>query len=189
MTDQSLSLKNLLLPDETEANGSGWADDAIDDALSKIPLPNAEGFKKTITDAIAEILDIGLADIFVGAWNRYKLLEDYCNREKYGPDEILLVPMGKHTIQSTHKPAINIEISDVSVYRLVFDIDLTLELEGLVLQVRDGKIREISSGNCEGRGTVKWGDKVLIERKTPKIDLPGSITLGDGIEIPAAARA
>ncbi|MBT5048438.1 MAG: hypothetical protein HOM58_08035 [Rhodospirillaceae bacterium] len=41
----------------------------------------------------------------------------------------------------------------------------------------------------EGQVTVKWGDKVLIERKTPKIDLPGSITLGDGIEIPAAVRA
>ena len=54
-----------------------------------------------------------------------------------------------------------------------------------MLKVRGGKIREISAGRCRGKGTLECAGVALLQQETDPFDLPGRISLGEGIEIPA----
>ena len=68
---------------------------------------------------------------------------------------------------------------------LEFTITLALKLEGVVLKVRGGKIREISAGRCRGKGTLECAGVALLQKETDPYELPGRVSLGEGIDIPA----
>jgi len=55
----------------------------------------------------------------------------------------------------------------------------------VVLKVRGGKIREISAGRCRGKGTLECAGVALLQKETDAYDLPGRVSLGEGIDIPA----
>jgi len=55
----------------------------------------------------------------------------------------------------------------------------------VVLKVRGGKIREIYSGRCRGTGSLECAGVALLKKETNPFDLPGHISLGEGIDIPA----
>jgi hypothetical protein len=42
---------------------------------------------------VGELLDIDLADIFVRAWNKYRILKDYADPDKHPPEETILAPL------------------------------------------------------------------------------------------------
>lgn len=91
--------------------------------------------------------------------------------------------MAEHTIKSEHKPYIEILINDKSVGKIDFNINISLTLKGIILKIRDGKIQEIQTGSCKGKGTIKCENFVILEKETESISLPGSINLGEGIPI------
>jgi hypothetical protein len=139
--------------------------------------------KKTI-----DMLDIKVLDIMVKAWNKYKILLKYLDKEKYPPDETFLVPLAEHTINSEHRPSIDILINDQPVGNIEFSITFSIMLEGIILKIQDGKIKGINTGTCKGKGTLKCENVVILEKKTASIPLPGSIDLGEGIPIPAPTK-
>ena len=136
-----------------------------------------------IIKKIEDLLNIGIPDIMVMAWNKYKILLKYSDRKKYSPDETFLVPLAEHTIKSEHHPCIEILINDKMVGKIGFDINISLKLEGIILKIQDGKIKEILTGSCKGKGTINHGDFVMFEKSLEPIQLSGSIDLGEGIPI------
>ena len=56
-------------------------------------------------------------------------------------------------------------------------------LEGIILKIQEGKIKEITTGTCKGKGTVECENILILERKTRPFCLPGSVSLGEGIPI------
>ncbi|HEY54975.1 MAG TPA: hypothetical protein G4N91_01660 [Dehalococcoidia bacterium] len=136
----------------------------------------------------AEILDIGILDIMVKAWNKYKILLKYLDKEKYPPGETFLVPLAEHTIKSEHRPSIEILINDQPAGKIEFSISISIMLEGVILKIQDGKIKGITTGTCKGKGAFACENVVLLEKKTASIPLPGSIDLGEGIPIPSPTK-
>jgi hypothetical protein len=136
-----------------------------------------------IVKKITDILDIGILDIMVMAWNKYRMLLKYADREKYPPGETLLVPLVEHTIKSEHRPFIEILINDKPVGKVEFNITISLMLKGIILKIQDGKIKGVTTGTCKGKGTIKCENIVILEKETAPISLPGSIDLGEGIPI------
>jgi hypothetical protein len=136
-----------------------------------------------ITKKVGDLLNISVIDIMVKAWNKYRELLKYTDKEKYPPDVSVLVPLAEHTIKSEHKPYLEILINDKAVSRIDFDINISLVLKGMILKIQDGKIKEIKTGSCKGKGNVKLEDFVIMEKETESFSLPGSIKLGDGVAI------
>ncbi len=136
-----------------------------------------------ITKKVGDLLNISVIDIMVKAWNKYRELLKYTDKEKYPPDVSVLVPLAEHTIKSEHKPYLEILINDKAVSRINFDINISVVLKGMILKIQDGKIKEIKTGSCKGKGNVKLEDFVIMEKETESISLPGSINLGEGIPI------
>lgn len=138
-----------------------------------------------ITRKVEDLLDISVIDIFLTAWNKYRILLKYTDKKKYSSNETFFIPLAEHTIKSEHKPYIEILINDKSVGKIDFNINISLTLKGIILKIRDGRIQEIQTGSCKGKGTIKCEDFVIMEKETESISLPGSINLGEGVPITA----
>lgn len=136
-----------------------------------------------ITKKVGDLLNISVIDIILKAWNKYRELLKYTDKEKYPPDMSVLVPLAEHTIKSEHKPYLEILINEKPAGKIDFNINISLTLKGMILKIQDGKIKEIKTGSCKGKGNVKLEDFVIMERETDSISLPGSINLGEGVAI------
>jgi hypothetical protein len=132
------------------------------------------------------MFDFDLVDILAGAWSKCRELAKYSDRQKYPVQQTYLVPLAKHTLNSTYHPFLEILINDNPVGKVVFDVMLSLTVEGFVLTVQDATIKKVLAGSCQGKGTIALGRAVLIEKTLAAIRLPGSIDLGKGIRIAAA---
>ena len=142
-----------------------------------------------IVDKVSGLLDISLAEIMVAAWNKYGLLAECLDEEKYSPEESVLVTLAKHSLSSEHHPSVEVLANDQSVAELSFTIKLTLHLQGAVLKIQDKKIREIRLGEVGGEGSIKCGEFEIAKREFDSTTLPGSISLDPGLEIPAIAKS
>jgi len=150
----------------------------------KWPVTFSEIIKK-----IGDLLNIPIPDIMIKAWNKYGILQKYLDKKKYSPEETIIIPLAEHTIKSDHHPYIEILINDEPVGKIKFDINIALTLKGITLKIQNGRIKEILTGDCKGRGTIKYENLVILERQLGSISLPGSIDLGQGVTIPILGSA
>lgn len=158
--------------------------DAVRTVFDNVVTVEWQAVSSELDSQLEELLQFDLGEVIVSAWESHRLLAKYADSEAYPPNQTILVPVAQHQIESTHQPYIEIKIDEAAIGRLDFDIRLTLDLEGLVLKVRDGQVREVCGGACRGAGTLRCGDVVLKEHKARRFDLPGKIDLGEGIAIP-----
>jgi hypothetical protein len=191
MSNSQVTLSQFFSFHEKEISQDRWAVVEASERMSSLKEKVSEEAKgirwpmafKEISTKVGDLLNINLADIMVGAWKKSREILEYLHREKYSPDETLLVPLAEHTIQSEHHPYIEILIQDKPVGKIEFSINLALTLKGMVLKIKGGKIMEILTGSCQGKGAIKCENFVILERKTESFALPGSINLGEGIGI------
>jgi len=132
---------------------------------------------------IETLLDIGIPDVVAGAWNTAGKLVEYLDQEKYPPNETVIVPLLKHSIQSSHHPYIEVLVDDMSMGKVHLDIVVEMVLEGFYLKIKAGKIKAIETGMCKAKGSIGIEGVTLMEEQMKPITLPGVISLGDGIEI------
>jgi hypothetical protein len=182
---QFFSLKDKeLSPDRLSAIESGEQVSAVKGLVLKQTKGVGWGvIKDEIFKKLVDLLEISIPYILVAAWNKYEILLKYLDREKYPPNESFLVPLAEHCITSEHHPYVEILVNDQPVGKIGFDINVALTLEGIILKIQDGKIKEIFTGTCKGKGTISCDNIVILEKKTESVPLPGSIDLGQGIPI------
>jgi len=130
-----------------------------------------------------ELMGVELVDIMSGAWKKYAGLLQYTDKSKHPPEESILVPLGKHTIDSKHSPGIEVFLDNQLILKLMLDVVLALKFESVILRIENGRIREIRPGTVRAEGSIKYGTAALAELKSETIRIPGIINLGYGIEI------
>ena len=130
-----------------------------------------------------ELLNVSLVDILSGSLQKYVELLPYTDRSKYPPQDSVNKTLKKITIDSKHSPKIEVMLNEQPVLRIEIKVTLSLIIESLVLRIQNGKIMEIKTGKVHAEGAVKFGDTVLVEKKSAPIPFPGSINFGSGIEI------
>lgn len=174
-------------------SGGTTAEDLLDEEQRKdlslhikdVPGMGIDLVTDAVKDSLEPLFDMDLVDIFCGGWTKLQELQAYRDPDQHPPQEISLVPIVTHQITSEHHPGLEILVGPTRVTSVKLDVELQVTLEAVVLKVQAGRIREVMTGAFQGEGTIKCRGKTLIARSTPKYNLPASIPLGDGIEIPA----
>ena len=134
---------------------------------------------------LARLLDIDVVRLLVDGWNKARELRKYRDESAYPPDEVIVVALSKHKLESQHKPHLELVVADRPVGRLHFQIDLALNIDGAQLTIQGGRIMRIATGKTSGTGTIRC-EGVIVGQKEAKLGaLPGAIGLGAGIPIPA----
>jgi hypothetical protein len=132
---------------------------------------------------LTELLDVNLATIIAGAWNKQQDLLKYCDESKYRPNETIKLALIEHKIRSNHKPRIDFLVNGVKTGELKFDVKLTLTLEGLELSIKAGRIKALRIGSCKAAGEILLEGMRIAKQSSKKFELGDEISLGDGIAI------
>ena len=130
-----------------------------------------------IGKAVQEALDIPVADLLIGAWQRARDLRAALETTRESDGATVLVPLLAHAISSEHRPYVDVVVEGVPLARLVFPVKVEFRLEGVVVRVRQGRIAEILAGTVKVKGTVKFGDFVLFEKALAPISIPGVLAV------------
>ncbi len=126
---------------------------------------------------VCELLDIKIPDVLVAAWKKVADLRAVLEKSKQTPDETIYLELAQHTINSEHKPSVDVKIKGATVKKIELVIQLGFNLKGFLLKIQNGAIREIETGQCEAKGTIKYGGLTVAEKKLQPIKLPFSIPI------------
>jgi hypothetical protein len=141
--------------------------------------------RRRVPECLRALLDVDAADIFIGAWNKSRELRKYRDPARYPPDQVILVPLARHKITSTHDPFLDVKVDGLDMGRVKFRVQIELTLHGAELKIKAGRILQIRTGRCDGTGTIACEGVVLGRIEGKVLTVPGTIDLGDGVALPA----
>jgi hypothetical protein len=133
---------------------------------------------------VCELLDIKIPDVLVAAWKKVADIQAVIEKSKKTPDETVYLELTQHTINSEHKPSIDVKIKGASVKKIELVIQLGFNLKGFLLKIQNGAIRELQTGQCEAKGTIKYVGLTVAEKKLEPIKLPFSIEIPNDLSTP-----
>lgn len=129
-----------------------------------------------------ELLHIDAMELLTKAWRQYQEIAEEAEKTKSG-GEAAHVALAEHFINAKLHPFLEIDIKKISVEKIVFDVNVDFNLKGLQLKIENGRIVEVEAGSCEGNGEIKVKDTQLVHKDFGPIDMPGKISLGNGIPV------
>src|SRR6266852_6065144 len=135
-----------------------------------------------LASKVCELLDIKIPNILVAAWKKAKELQTVLEKSKATPDEVVCLELTEHNINSEHKPSLDVRIKGATVKKIELGVQLGFKLKGFVLKIQNGGIKEMQTGHCEARGTIKYGTLAIAEKKLEPIKLPFSIPIPSSIQ-------
>jgi hypothetical protein len=171
-------------------SGQGHLAERIKDALAKdgvaltgggggaFAMPGWRMMPKAIAGQLSTLLDISLPDILIGGWNKSYAVRQQVQKSAKTPSHEMFLRLMEHTITSTHAPYLALLENGKEVARLPFSISIELVLQGAVLRILDGAIREIQTGQIKAKGSVKCGGAILIEKDFQPIKGLGTMEAG-----------
>lgn len=170
---------------ETDAADDNWK--AFQEKVTK----EVKGVKwiasmPDLAPKVCELLDIKVPDVLISAWKKVQDIQKVLTESKKTPDKIVYLELAEHSIDHNSKPSIDVKIKSATVKKVELPIQLGFKLKGFVLKIQNGRIKEMQTGHCEAKGTIKYATLTIAEKKLEPIKLPLSIKFPD--EIPFLSR-
>jgi hypothetical protein len=143
---------------------------------------------------IGELLDIKIHDMLLTAWKKVEAVRQALEESKQTPDKASYLDLTEHSIDYETKPFIDVKIKSASVKKLTLTVAVNLKVKGFGLKVQNGLIRELQTGKCEGKGTLKYEKLTIAEKKLEPIKfpftiaVPGLITISETPVKPAPSK-
>ena len=148
---------------------------AAREAAGELPRAVVPGFRKAFGGALDGLFEPRLDDILGRSWGKLQAVQEAVKATREDAAALAVIPLLDHRITSTHAPHIDLVWGEKSLCRLAFSIALALELRGVELEVRQGRISALTSGHCLGEGVFGMAGQTLIKRSTPPLHLPGRL--------------
>lgn len=137
-----------------------------------------------VTRAKDRLLDISLMEVMVGAWTKMTALQEYATDEKMLSKKTHKFVLSQHKISSKHSPTIELFVYDKKVAEVKVDIALTLLMAKTTLRIKQGRILALKISGCQAIGQMSCYGQEILKEETVELEFPGTIKLGDGIDIP-----
>lgn len=166
--------------DAVEGEAAGWVAvlrETLDQAL---PRDVPRGDLRRVVAMVREALEVPVPRILATAWRRYEPFRKYLDPEAYPPGTESEVPLATHTARSVLEPEVDVLVSGAVVATLRFETEVTFELEGAVLLIRDGRFVSVRTGDCSVEVAVRFEGHELARVEPGKETIPGTLEFGDG---------
>jgi hypothetical protein len=137
---------------------------------------------REIADAVTTLLDIDLGDVVLDGWTGLRELRAAARRSRDTSGQPEEVPLATHQITSTHHPAVELHADGVTLGSLTFDLEISLELRGVMAVVRDGALIGVRGGEAEIAVSLARTGHVLAERRLT-CPVGGLLHLGRGVPL------
>ena len=177
------------LPEKGDADPSDDRWQAVRERMSK----EVKGIKWTaampdLIPKICDLLEIKVDDVLLTAWKKAREIKAVIEKSKQTPEETTYVELAEHTINSEHKPSIDVKLKGVKLKTIALLVQLGFKLKGFVLKIKNGGIIEMQAGHCEVKGTIKFSGLTIAEKKLEPIKLPFSIPIAMPAPVPPVSE-
>jgi len=153
----------------------------------------------SLSSAVLRVLDVGpgvlaelgralaapVSEIIVTAWNKRKEIQQYAATAQDAGNESHSVWLCEHELTETVKPVVEVRYAGGTIAKLEFVAEATLTFHGLILVIRRGRIMEVQLGSVSAGVSLSVAGAKLIAKDSRDYDFTGSVSLGEGIKIPA----
>lgn len=139
--------------------------------------------REVIAERVQDLLNLDVVAVLGEAWKKYSEVEKYADRQKFGPDVSVLVPLAEHTVTSKHHPRVEVLLHETPIGSVEFDLEFSITFEACELKIQDAAIREIRAGSARGEASLKLAGIALLKRELRPVSFPGRIPLGKGIPL------
>jgi hypothetical protein len=154
-TPELSSMKTLLM---TNLSGAHW-----------VSLTHA------IAGKVSEILRVPFTTILARAWKDLKEVRAAMETTRQSPDRTEEVVLADHSVESEHKPYLDLYQNGKRIGRIPFTVSVEIEVRGLLLEIGEGAIRKMTSGDVRIKGTLKVAEFTLVEKASQRVRLAGEI--------------
>jgi len=186
MKPQEMTLAELVGPDKGAFALSNNLRTVLAEQQEKLKLATSVP-RKSIEDKMVEraasLFDLKVIDLLLGGWKEYRELQQFADPKQYPPEETVKVPLVEHEVVSEHHPALEVTVGGVHVCRVDLDLTISLSVDGCVLGIQGGKIKQLTVASCRGRTVLARNGTDLIKAESKNIALGGPITLRTGITL------
>jgi hypothetical protein len=111
------------------------------------------------SSALEEVFQVKIADILLASWGKMATLQEALKSTRADTDSVVFVPMVDHKLTSSHTPYVDVLYGGKKMAQVAFDIALALQLKGIELEVRHGRLHGLRAGACQGEGTFSFAGK------------------------------
>ena len=179
MTDSTPTLRTLFeIPADDDPNRlpDGWKPfreklgEEVKGIKWKASMPD-------LTVKIAELLDVEVPTLLVATWKKATEVKTKLAESRAKPDDIIYAELADHTISTSHSPYITVQLGKAPVKTLKFTVTASFTLNGFVLKLQQGEVREIRSGRCAAEGKLEGLGLLLAEKKLSPLSFPGTIQI------------
>jgi len=177
---------------ELPVNGEGDADDDRWQAIQERISQEVKGIKWSaampdLVPKICDLLEIKVDGVLLSAWKKAAEIKTVLKKSKLTPEETTYIELAEHTINSEHKPSIDVKLRGAKVKTIALLVQLGFKLQGFVLKIKNGGIIEMQAGHCDVKGTIKFSGLTIAEKKLAPIKLPFIIPVEAQVEVPPVA--
>ncbi|MBL8189665.1 MAG: hypothetical protein JNK38_16760 [Acidobacteria bacterium] len=141
-------------------------------------------FAEGVKNSIASSFDMSIGGILAAAWSKRRELLKYLDK----PEATNYLRLAKHTVNSDHKPEIEVLLNENSVAKLQFDVKFKLEIDGANLMIHEGMIKKVTAVSGKASCTISYKGYELYKKESQQIDLPGEVEFNPGIVIRPAVE-
>jgi hypothetical protein len=128
-----------------------------------------------ITNGLQHILSLDLGNVLGKAWSGSAQVKAALAATAKKSDAVAFVPLAPHKITSTHKPSVDLLFAGNAISTLPFDLVLSMDLQGVELEITDGRIVGAKSGILIGEGILRFSGSPILKANSPALPLPGKL--------------
>lgn len=177
---------------ELPEKGEGDPDDDRWQAIEERISQEIKGIKwsaamSDLVPKICDLLEIKVDGVLLSAWKKASEIKTVLEKSRQTPEETTYVELAEHTINSEHKPSIDVKLRGAKVKSIALLVQLGFKLQGFILKIKNGAIIEMQAGHCEVKGTIKFSGLTIAEKKLAPIKLPFIIPVDGLVEVPPTA--
>src|SRR5262245_42954848 len=106
---------------------------------------------RSLASQVRGLFPNDVAHIFLGAGNNSVTLRQYLEKSRQSPGKEVLLQLSEHKIESKHEPHVALMKDGIEIGKIPFEASLELQLQGVVLRIRDGEVQDIQTGRVKGK--------------------------------------
>ncbi|WP_155373844.1 hypothetical protein [Catellatospora vulcania] len=149
------------------------------------PQAPAAALARAVLTKVAELLDIEISDVFVGAWKTRSALVAAARETHATPGLRREVSIRSFTMPWEYEAEVDVAVNGSVVTTLTAAVTLQLTVTALAAVVEAGRLTALTAGDATARGELRVrcsspeAEHVVAEREQP-VDLRRELRLGGG---------
>lgn len=145
-------------------------------AAKGLPSKAVPAFQSAMGGALDQVLSLPLAGVLSSPWTSIIEVSAALKETAHDPNATALVNLVDHGLTSAHRPKIDLLWGGKSVSRMEMGVDLALDLVGVALEIRGGRIVGVKAGHCQGVGLMTLFDQPVLKHDGHSHPLAGRLS-------------